>query len=116
MPMRCFLAGKIHRATVTEARVDYEGSISVDQKLLDQAGILAFEQVDVYNVTNGDRLTTYAIPGQPGQICLNGAAALKNHPGDLVIIAAYHWLDPEEIPGHKPKIVLLGPGNKPSPV
>ena len=115
MPTRCFLSGKIHRATVTESRLDYEGSISVDQELLARAGILAFEQVDVYNVTNGDRLSTYAIPGDPGQVCLNGAAARRSQPGDLVIIAAFAWLGPEEIPGHKPRIVLVGPGNQPCP-
>lgn len=115
MPYRCFLSAKIHRATITEARVDYEGSISIDTSLLERAGILEFEQVDVYNVTNGERLTTYAIAGKPGEIYLNGAAALKGAKGDIIIIASYLQLAPEEMAGHKPRIVLLGPGNTPHP-
>jgi len=111
MSRRCFLHAKIHRATLTGARVEYEGSISIDSNLLDLAGIDPFEQVDVYNATNGERLTTYAIAGEPGQFCLNGAAALKGNAGDIVIIAAYVWLAPDEIKGHIPKVVLLGPGN-----
>lgn len=115
MAYRSFLSAKIHRATITEARVDYEGSISIDTCLLDRAGILPFEQVDVYNVTNGERLTTYAIAGGPGEICLNGAAALKGKAGDIIIIASYLQLAPEEIATHKPRIVLLSPGNTLSP-
>lgn len=111
MRKRCFLQSKIHRATLTGVRIDYEGSISIDASLLEKAGILPFEQVDVYNVTNGERLTSYAIAGEPGQFCLNGAAAWKGKAGDLVIIAAYVWLEEAEIAGHAPRIVLLGPGN-----
>ena len=111
MAYRTFLSAKIHRATITEARVDYEGSISIDSSLLERSGILPLEQVDVYNVTNGERLTTYALPGEPGQICLNGAAALKGNQGDTIIIASYLQLAPEEIAGHAPRIVLLKPGN-----
>jgi aspartate 1-decarboxylase len=113
MSARCFLRAKIHRATLTGARVDYEGSISIDEELLEQTGILPFEQVDVYNVTNGERLTTYAIAGGPGEFCLNGAAAWKGNVGDLVIIASFVWLDEAEIAEHKPRILLLGPGNQP---
>ena len=113
MSKRCFLNAKIHRARITQARVDYEGSISIDKDLLEEAQILPFEQVDVYNVCNGERLTTYAIAGEPGEFCLNGAAALKGKPGEIIIVASFVWLDEHEIPGHSPKIVLLGPDNTP---
>ena len=112
MAKRCFLSAKIHRAVVTEASLDYEGSISIDPDLLERSGILVHERVEVYNVTNGERFATYAILGQPGQICLNGAAAHKGRPGDLVIIATYAWLDEAEWAGWEPKIVLVGPDNR----
>jgi len=111
MPLRTFLRAKIHRATITEANLDYMGSISMDPKLLAAAGIAPFEQVDVYNVDNGERLTTYAIEGEPGQICLNGAAAHKGEPGQRVIICAFALLREDEIGVHNPRIVLCGPGN-----
>ncbi|MBG0775540.1 MAG: aspartate 1-decarboxylase [Desulfovibrionaceae bacterium] len=113
MAQRTFLHGKIHRATITEADVDYEGSISIDPELLALADIRPFEQVDVYNIDNGERLTTYAIVGGPGQICLNGAAALKGQPGQKVIIAAYCLLDAAEIDGHRPAVVLVDAANRP---
>ena len=112
MPMRFFLRGKIHRAVVTEADPDYVGSISIDPEMLKQSGIAPYEQVDVYNVDNGERLTTYAILGDPGQICLNGAAALKCEPGQRVIIAAYAWLDEAEVESHVPKVVIIEAGNR----
>lgn len=111
MPLRTFLRAKIHRATVTAADPDYLGSISIDARLLAAAGIAAFEQVDVYNVDNGERLTTYAIEGEPGQVCLNGAAARKAEPGQRVIVCAYALLRDDEAGTHVPRIVLCGPGN-----
>jgi len=111
MPLRTFLRAKIHRATVTAADPDYMGSISIDPKLLAATGIAPFEQVDVYNVDNGERLTTYAILGEPGQICLNGAAARKAEPGQRVIICAYALLREDEIGLHTPRVVICGPSN-----
>lgn len=111
MALRTFLRAKIHRATVTAANLDYVGSISIDAKLLAAAGIAEFEQVDVYNVDNGERLTTYAIAGEPGQVCLNGAAARKAEPGQRVIVCAYALLRDDEVGLLSPKIVICGPGN-----
>lgn len=113
MALRNFLLGKIHRATITECDVNYEGSISIDPVLLKAAGIAPFEQVDVYNIHNGERLTTYAIVGNPGQICLNGAAALKGGVGQKVIIACYGLLSEDEIAGHTPRVVLVDETNTP---
>ena len=95
--MRIMMAGKIHRATVTEANVDYEGSITLDPDLMDAAGILPYEQVHVLDVTNGSRLETYAILGEraSGEVCINGAAARLVQPGDLVIIVTYQQMDDE---------------------
>jgi aspartate 1-decarboxylase len=112
MAMRCFLQAKIHRATITFADVDYVGSIAICPKLLAAAGILPNEQVDVYNISNGNRLTTYAIVGQEGEIGLNGAAALKGRAGDKVIIAAYTWLTTEEMNEHEPQLVFVDQENK----
>jgi aspartate 1-decarboxylase len=108
------LKGKIHRAAVTQADLNYEGSITVDPDLLDAAGILPFEQVDVLNITNGARFTTYAIVGQRGSgiIGINGAAARLCQVNDLVIICAFVQVTPEEAQTHQPKIVLIGEGNK----
>lgn len=107
------LKAKIHRATVTDANLEYEGSVTVDQDLLDAAGILLFESVDIYDVTNGARIRTYTIPGERGSgvVCINGAAAHKVRSGDIVILAAYAQMPPEEAKTHKPRVVLLGPGN-----
>lgn len=107
------MKGKIHRATVTQADLNYEGSITIDKKLLEAAGILPFEQVDVYDVNNGNRLTTYAIEGPAGSgvICLNGAAARLVAPGDKVIVVAFSQMTPEEARDHQPKVVLMGEGN-----
>ena len=106
-----YLKAKIHRATVTDANLDYEGSITIGRELIESAGLHPFEQVDIYNVTNGERFHTYVIPGAAGVICLNGAAAWKAKPKDLVIIASYCWLDEEEARAHKPRLVYLGEGN-----
>ena len=111
---RKLLRGKIHSATVTGADLHYEGSIAVDIDLLQAAGIVPFESVHVWNVTNGERFETYAIesPAGSGEILVNGAAARRAHAGDHVIIAAYAWLTDEEVANHKPKIALLREGNR----
>ncbi len=103
---------KIHRATVTEADLNYEGSISIDSKLCEAAGLIPFEQVDIYNCNNGERFTTYVIVGKPGQICLNGAAARKVHPGDIVIICAYASYAENEARIHKPTLIRVDKENK----
>ncbi len=108
MGFRCFLLAKIHNATITEANVNYRGSIAICPELLKASGIMVNEQVDVYNTTNGNRLTTYVIEGKKGEICLNGAAALKGAVGDKIIIAAYTWLSPLEAEKHHPTIVIIG--------
>ena len=102
------LKSKIHRATVTEACLDYEGSISVDQLLLKKAGILEYEKVHVLNVTNGSRLETYAIASKhKGHICINGAAAHLVSPGDLVIIVSYGQVEIERASTYVPKIIYV---------
>ncbi len=108
---RRFLAGKIHRAIVTSCNVDYEGSISLDPKLMRAAGIASYEQVHVYNVTNGNRLVTYAIPGSKGEVGLNGAAARLFTVGDLAIVISYLNLQQEEIDGYVPTVVLVDAHN-----
>jgi len=112
---RIFLKAKIHRARVTATRLDYEGSLSIDRLLLDEAGIAPHEQVGVYNLANGERFDTYAIaaPEGSGEVSLNGAAARKGQPGDLIIIATYALLDEEELATHQPKVLLLDEGNRP---
>lgn len=104
---------KIHRATVTGADLSYEGSISIDPKLCDLAGLRPFEQVDIYNCNNGERFTTYVIYGETGQICLNGAAARKVHAGDIVIICSYASYAEEEAATHRPKLVRVNSKNEP---
>jgi aspartate 1-decarboxylase len=106
------LKAKLHRARVTHACLHYEGSITVDRDLLKTAGILPFEQVEVYNVTNGSRFTTYAIEGAPGEITINGAAAHLAKAGDRVIICAFCEMAPEEAKAHRPVILLLDEGNR----
>jgi len=113
---RILLKSKIHRATVTEADLDYEGSISIDPELLAAADITDFEQVQVYNVTNGARFTTYAIPAErPGEIKVNGAAAHLAKAGDLVIIATYASYAPEEVARHRPIQVHVDALNRMTP-
>jgi aspartate 1-decarboxylase len=111
--LRQMLLGKIHRAVVTGADVNYVGSITVDPVLLEAAGILPYERVQVVDVENGARLETYTIPGTPGQgeIQLNGAAARLVAVGDHVIIMAYVMMSDEEAAAHRPKVVLVGEGN-----
>ena len=107
------LKGKIHRATVTGAVLDYEGSISLSPELRVAAGFRVFERVDIYNVNNGERFSTYVIAGQPGEVCLNGAAARLVQKGDLVIIASYCTVDDAEAAIHHPKVVLVDSQNQP---
>lgn len=108
------LKGKIHRATVTQAEVDYIGSITIDQDLMDAAGILEYEKVQVADVERGTRLETYVISGEPGSgvICLNGAAAHLVTPGDKVIIMCYAQMTPEEAHESKPRVVFVNEDNK----
>ncbi len=108
---RTFLKTKLHRATLTAADPDYEGSISIDRTLCRAAGMLEYEQVDVLDINNGARFTTYVIYGEPGQVQVNGAAARLVRPGDLVIVLAYCRLEEKDIPTHKPRVVLMGPDN-----
>ena len=104
---------KLHRATVTQAELHYEGSITIDAELLDAAGIVPFERVQVVDITNGARFETYAIAGprRSGTICINGAAARLVHPGDLIIVITYAAFTPEEAAAHRPVIVLLDADN-----
>lgn len=104
---------KIHRATVTKADLNYEGSISIDTELLDKAGILIGEKVDVVNINNGERFTTYTIaaPAGSGQIQVNGAAARLVQPGDKVIIIAYGIVDEEEAKNYKPTVIVVDENN-----
>ncbi len=111
--MRTMLKSKIHRARVTDANINYEGSISIDSKLMVKADILPYEQVHVLNVNNGARFTTYAIEGEAGSgcICLNGAAARLAVKGDIVIILSYTTVPEEEVKDFKPKIVHVNEKN-----
>ena len=109
------LKGKIHRATCTGADISYNGSITIDPDLLEAANILEHEQVDVLDITNGARLTTYAIPSKrrgSGEVTINGAAAHLVKPGDLVIICAYCQMDAAEAATHHPKVILVDADNK----
>jgi len=111
---RKMLRAKIHRATVTEANVDYEGSITIDRCLMQATDLLPNEAVCVWNVTSGNRFETYAVEGAPesGTICVNGAAAHLVRPGDLVIIAAFTWLEEEAARVHEPKVVFVDERNR----
>ena len=103
---------KIHRATVTNADLNYEGSVSIDPKLIKAAGLFINERVDIYNCNNGARFSTYVIVGKDREICLNGAAARHVQKGDLVIICAYCGLDAKEAPKHKPELVFVDEKNR----
>jgi aspartate 1-decarboxylase len=111
---RTLFKSKIHRATITHADLEYEGSVSIDQDLLDAAGILEYEAVHVWNITRGTRLQTYAINGERGSgiICINGAAAHLNRPGDLVILATFAEVEEVEARAWKPTVVLVDRDNK----
>jgi aspartate 1-decarboxylase len=105
---------KIHRATVTHADLDYEGSVTISSELMDASQILEHEQVHIWNVTRGTRLVTYALRGEPGSgiICINGAAAHLAEPGDKVIIATFAEVDANEAKGWKPTVVLVDDKNR----
>ncbi len=108
----CMLKGKIHGGTVTDANVAYEGSVSIDPALMEAAGILTHEQVQIWSVTTGARLTTYAIPGAAGEICINGAAAHLIKKGEVVIIACFAWMDRSEAVKHHPDVIFLDGANR----
>ena len=109
------LKGKIHRARVTQAELNYVGSVTIDRTLMDAAGILEYEKVQIADVDNGERLETYVIAGEAGSgvICLNGAAARCVRTGDKVIIMAYAQVTPEEAQSFKPKVVFVDDANRP---
>ncbi len=113
--LRRFLKAKLHQARVTQTDLHYKGSLTVDRNLLELTDMLPNEQVDVYNITNGQRFTTYIIVGEPGSgiIGVNGAAAHLASVGDQVIVATYCDLFPEEIEGHEPVVVVLDDNNRP---
>jgi len=110
---RIMLKGKLHQARVTHAELNYEGSCAIDQDLLDAAGILEYEQIDIYNIENGERFSTYAISGERGSkiISVNGAAARRACVGDRVIICAYIGLENNEAEQHNPSLVYLDQAN-----
>jgi aspartate 1-decarboxylase len=111
---RLLFKSKIHRATVTQADLDYEGSVTIDRDLLRAADILPYEKVAVWNVTRGTRLETYALEGPSGSgvICINGAAAHLNQPGDLVILATFAEVEEAELAGWKPTVVFVDGHNR----
>ncbi|MGQ9920807.1 MAG: aspartate 1-decarboxylase [Desulfobacca sp.] len=113
--VRTLLKSKIHRATITEANLGYEGSLTIDARLMELADILPYEMVSVYNINNGERFETYAIVGEAGSgvICLNGAAARKGMPGDLIIITTFATYEAAELAGHEPRIVYVDAANRP---
>jgi aspartate 1-decarboxylase len=111
--LRCFLRSKIHMATVTESNLYYEGSITIDSAIMGKAGILPYEQVQISNLSNGERFETYAIPGRKGEICLNGPTARKGLAGDKIIIFSYSWLKEEDMtPDFRPVIIRLDEKNR----
>jgi aspartate 1-decarboxylase len=111
---RQMLTAKIQRATITDADLNYEGSLTIDKEILDAVDMRPYERVMVYNINNGERFDTYAIEGEPGSgvIGLNGAAARKGLVGDLIIIVTYASFSEEELSNYSPKIVLLNKSNK----
>jgi len=111
---RRMMKSKIHRATVTDSNLHYEGSITIDEKLMEMADIIPYEQVDIYNVTSGERFHTYAIKGErdSGVICINGAAAHKAKKGDIIIIVTYADFEEKELESFKPKKVYADELNR----
>ncbi len=111
---RQMLRSKIHRATVTESELNYEGSITIDQALIEAAGMLPYEQVMISNLNNGERFVTYVLPGErdSGTICLNGPTARKGAVGDKVIIFCYAYYDEEELKQYQPKVVKVDEKNR----
>jgi aspartate 1-decarboxylase len=112
--LRRMLKSKIHRATVTDANVEYEGSITIDAALMEAADIRQYEEVHIWNIGNGERLVTYAIPGEKnsGTICINGAAARRVHKGDTIIISAYAVYPEDELLSFKPGLVFVNSQNR----
>ena len=112
--LRTVMNSKIHRATVTEADINYIGSITIDLDLIDAANIAEWEKIEVLNITNGSRLQTYVIPAERGseKICINGAAAHLAHPGDLVILVTYKTIEERDIEGHLPTIIHVNSENE----
>jgi aspartate 1-decarboxylase len=112
--LRVMLKSKIHRATVTQADLNYEGSLTIDADLMRRADILPYEMIHVFNISNGERFQTYAIEGEAGSgvMCLNGAAARKGTVGDLIIIATFGTYEEEALAGHHPQIVLVDAQNR----
>ncbi len=108
------LYSKIHRATVTDANLNYVGSITIDTNILKAANMIVGQKIDIVNINNGERFSTYIIAGEPGkkEFCLNGAAARKVHVGDKIIVIAYTELTPKEAAEYKPKIVILDDNNE----
>ena len=108
------LKNKIHRARLTRCDVDYEGSLEIDLEYLEQAGILPYEKILVVNATNGERLETYAIPGERGKgvFCLNGAAAHRGKPGDIITIMTFAMMTPEEAESFLPTVIVLDEKNR----
>jgi len=109
--MRIMLKSKIHRARVTRVNLDYEGSITIDKKLMEEADFLPYEQVQVLNTNNGARFTTYAIEGESGEICINGAAARLAVKGDIIIILSYCHVEDDEAHNFTPKLVYVDSQN-----
>lgn len=111
---RAMMKSKIHRAKVTDSNLHYEGSITIDEVLLEKADIMPYEQVDIYNVTSGERFTTYAIQGErdSGVICINGAAAHKGKKDDIIIIVTYAYYEEKDLASFKPKKVYVDENNK----
>lgn len=112
--MRSFLRSKIHRATVTQAELHYEGSLTIDAVLMREADILPGEEVRVWNVTRGTRFRTYAIEGQPdsGVMCVNGAAAHLAGKGDIIIVATFHWLQSQNLENYRPRVIFVDQRNR----
>lgn len=111
---RRLLKSKLHRVTVTHSELEYEGSVAIDVRLLNAADILEYEKLEVYNITNGERFSTYAICAEEGSgiISVNGAAAHRANPGDIVIICTYADLDEKELAGFKPRLVYVDSDNR----
>jgi len=108
------LKAKIHRAVVSETNLHYEGSVTIDSALMNEAGILPYEEISVWNITNGERFNTYAVPGKSdtGEIVVNGAAAHKANKGDIIIIATFSYMEPEVAINHRPVVVLVDKSNR----
>lgn len=113
--LRTMLQAKLHRVRVTQALLDYEGSCGIDERLLEISGILPHQRIDLYNVTNGERFSTYALACRrnSGEISVNGAAARLAAVGDLLIICAYADVTDDELPAHKPRVILVNDRNEP---